>query len=174
MVAPILIPVLADLAKNGLDLISSAILSKGKDVVEKTLGVSLDEKLATPEGVMELQRLQMEKEEQLLKYALESDKLDQEYFNQETADSANARAREISLIEHGEQAGWLNLNLVPILALTVLWGGGTLLYMTNETDLRIAVVGMMTMVLGYYFGKSSSEWRKDRELNKLVAGKKGN
>lgn len=167
MVAPLLIPILTTLASKGLDLIGSAILAKGKDVVEKELGVSIEDELATPEGTEQLKNLQMAHEEKLLELSLEEKKLDQNYFKLEVDDAASARTREIA-IAVSEEAGWLNRNLVPILALIVVLGGGCLLVFTKETDLRIAIVGMMTMVLGYYFGKTSSEWRKDSTISRLT------
>lgn len=168
MVAPLLIPILTTLATKGLDLIGSAILAKGKDVVEKELGVSIEDELATPEGTLQLKDLQLTHEEKLLELALEEKKLDQNYFQFEVQDADSARKREVAVIQNAENAGWLNANLVPILALLVIIGGGGLLFYTERADLSMAIVGMMTMVLGYYFGKSSNDWRKDSTINKLT------
>lgn len=167
MVAPLLIPILTTLAEKGLTLIGSAILSKGKDVVEKELGINIDDALKTEAGTDELRIAQMTHEEKLLAFSLEERRLDQNYFGFEVADADSARKREVAIAQ-ADNAGWLNQNLVPILALIVILGGGILLFITNETDLRIATVGMMTMVLGYYFGKTSTEWRKDRDIVKLA------
>ncbi len=167
MVAPLLIPILTTLASKGLDLIGSAILAKGKDVVEKELGVSIEDELATPEGTLQLKDLQLKHEEKLLEIALEEKKLDQSYFGLEVQDADSARKREVAIATN-QEAGWLNQNLVPILALIVVLGGGGLLFNTDRADLSIAIVGMMTMVLGYYFGKSSNDWRKDSTINKLT------
>lgn len=167
MVAPLLIPVLTTLASKGLDLIGSAILAKGKDVVERELGVSIEDELATPEGTLQLKNLQIAHEEKLLELSLEDKKLDQNYFKLEVDDADSARKREVAIATN-DNAGWLNQNLVPILALIVILGGGAILLLTKETDLRIATVGMMTMVLGYYFGKTSTEWRKDRDIARLA------
>ncbi len=167
MVAPLLIPVLTTLAEKGLGLITNAILAKGKDVVEKELGVDIDASLQTEEGTQALRQAQFAHEEKLLEMSLEDKKLDQDYFRLETVDADSARKREVA-IATSEEAGWLNKNLVPILALTVILGGGALLVYTKETELRMAIVGMMTMVLGYYFGKSSSEWRKDSTISRLT------
>lgn len=162
----ILAPILTQLASKGLDLIGSAVLAKGKDVVEQTLGVDIEESLKTEAGTEALQMAQMTHEERLLELALEDKQLKLDYYKQDILDSANAREREIRVME-ADHAGWLNANLVPMLALMVIIGGGFMLVYTKETDLRMAVVGMMTMVLGYYFGKSSSEWKKDSTINKL-------
>lgn len=168
MVAPLLIPVLTTLATKGLDLIGSAILAKGKDVVEKELGVNIDDALKTEEGTEQLRMAQMTHEEKLLELALSDKKLDQDYFRLEVADADSARKREVAIIENAEHAGWLNTNLVPIMALLVIIGGGWMLSVNSDTDVKFAVTGMMTLVLGYYFGKSSNDWRKDSTINKLT------
>lgn len=167
MVAPLLIPILTTLASKGLDLIGSAILAKGKDVVEKELGVSIEDELTTPEGVSQLKDLQMQHEEKLLELALEDKKLDQNYFKLEVEDTDSARKREVAIVTNPE-SGWLNQNLIPVLALLVILGGGYMLMINSDTDVKFAVTGMMSLVLGYYFGKSSNDWRKDSTINKLT------
>ena len=167
MVAPLLVPILTMLAEKGLNLVGSAILAKGKDVVEKELGVNIDDALMTEEGTEKLRIAQMEHEEKLLALALEDRKLDASYFGLEVADADSARKREM-VIAVSEEAGWLNRNLVPILALLVIIGGGYMLIINSDTDVKFAVTSMMTLVLGYYFGKSSSEWRKDSTISRLT------
>lgn len=167
MVAPLLIPVLTTLAEKGLDMIGSAILAKGKDVVEKELGVNIDDALTTEEGTQVLRQAQLAHEEKLLEMSLADKKLDQTYFQLETVDADSARRREVD-IATSENTGWLNKNLVPILALTVVVGGGLMLFTVKDTTIQMAVVSLITMVLGYYFGKSSSEWRKDSTISRLT------
>ena len=167
MVAPLLIPVLMSLAERGLDLIGSAILTKGKDVVEKELGINIEEKLQTEEGTAELRMAQMQHEEKLIELALEDKKLDATYYQTDAADRDSARRREIAVFENAEHAGWLNVNLVPLLALLVTVGGGLFLYFSTENDIKYGVIALMSGVMNYYFGKSSSEWKKDSTINKL-------
>jgi hypothetical protein len=167
MVAPLLIPILTTLATKGLDLIGSAILAKGKDVVEKELGVDIESSLATEEGTQELKMKQMEHEEKLLQLALEDRKLDASYYQIDAEDRDSARKREIAVIENAEHAGWLNVNLVPIIALVVVFAGLTILYYHQDTDVKFAVSNLITMVLSYYFGNSSSGWKKDSAINNL-------
>lgn len=167
MVAPLLIPILTTLASKGLDLIGSAILAKGKDVVEKELGVDIDDALMTEEGTENLKVKQMEHEEKLLELALEDRKLDATYYQIDAQDRDSARKREIAVIENAEHAGWLNVNLVPIIALIVVIAGLTVLYFHQDTDVKFAVSNLITMVLSYYFGNSSSGWKKDSTIQKL-------
>jgi hypothetical protein len=68
-VIPIVASLLGTLAQNGLGLLSSAIQAKGKEVVEKTLGVKIPDS-PTPEDVSNLRQLQFEHEERLLNLVL--------------------------------------------------------------------------------------------------------
>lgn len=171
MVAPLLIPVLTTLATKGLDLIGSAILAKGKDVVEKELGVDIEQSLATEEGTEALRIAQMTHEEKLLELALEEKKLDADYFKIEAEDRNSARVREVAVIQNAENAGFLNLNLVPILALVVTIGGGAFLYYSGDSDIKYGVIALMSGVMNYYFGKSSSEWKKDNTIGRIASNK---
>lgn len=86
------------------------------------------------------------------------------------ADVASAREREVAMAQ-APNAGWLNLNLVPIMALTVVIGGGLLLYFSADADIKYGVTSLMTLVLGYYFGKSSSDWKMTATIDRLVKQK---
>lgn len=86
------------------------------------------------------------------------------------ADVASAREREVAMAQ-APNAGWLNLNLVPIMALTVVIGGGLLLYFSTDQDIKYGVTSLMTLVLGYYFGKSSSDWKMTATIDRLVKQK---
>ena len=66
---PIVASLLGSLAQNGLGLLSSAIQAKGKDVVEKTLGVKIPDN-PTPEDVAKLRELQYDHEEKLLELGI--------------------------------------------------------------------------------------------------------
>jgi hypothetical protein len=72
---PIVASLLGSLAQNGLGLLSSAIQAKGKDVVEKTLGVKIPDN-PTPEDVAKLRELQYDHEERLLELGIEKAKME--------------------------------------------------------------------------------------------------
>ena len=72
---PILASLLGTLAENGLGLLSSAIQVKGKDVVEKTLGVKIPD-APTSEDVAKLRQLQFDHEERLLELGIEKAKME--------------------------------------------------------------------------------------------------
>ena len=72
---PIVGALLGTLAENGLGLLSSAIQAKGKEVVEKTLGVKIADN-PTPEEVANLRQLQYDHEEKLIALGIEKAKLE--------------------------------------------------------------------------------------------------
>jgi hypothetical protein len=72
---PIVASLLGSLAENGLGLLSSAIQAKGKEVVEKTLGVKIPDN-PTAEDVSKLRQLQYEHEERLLELGIEKAKME--------------------------------------------------------------------------------------------------
>ena len=74
---PIVASLLGTLAENGLGLLSSAIQAKGKQVVEDTLGVKINDN-PSPEEVSKLRQLQFDHEERLLELGIEKAKLEQE------------------------------------------------------------------------------------------------
>lgn len=164
--ASILIPIISQLAAHGLNLLSSAVMSKGTQLVQEKLGVNLQEELNTPEGILKLRELETAHEEELVKLALQDKQLDLESYQVAAADTANARAMEISLATSTE-AGWLNQNLVAILALIIVLGGGTMLATTQDTDVKFAVTSVMTLVVGFFFGSSRSSANKDATINNL-------
>lgn len=68
-----LAPVLSALASNGLSVLVEALQAKGKDVIERQLGVKIPEKAEelTPELLAELKTKTMEHEEALIRMANE-------------------------------------------------------------------------------------------------------
>jgi hypothetical protein len=72
---PIVASLLGSLAENGLGLLSSALQAKGKEVVEKTLGVKIPDN-PSPEDVAKLRQLQFEHEERLIELGIEKAKME--------------------------------------------------------------------------------------------------
>jgi hypothetical protein len=85
---PIIGALLGTLAENGLGLLSSAIQAKGKEVVEKTLGVKISDN-PSPEEVSKLRQLQFDHEERLLELGIEKARLEQEELKALLAAQAN-------------------------------------------------------------------------------------
>lgn len=169
MIPLLLAPILAQLAQSGLSLIGNAVLNKGKDVVEKTLGVNLEDSLATQEGKYKLLQLQLDHEEALLAAATEDRKVDMEFYKVEAADRDSARDMNIKVNE-SEYASWLTKNIVPIIALIVVIGGGFMIAFSPEADVRLGVTSIVTLVLGFYFGTTASSKIKDSTINRMMQG----
>jgi len=169
MIPLLLAPLLTKLAESGLNLIGNAVLNKGKDFVEEKLGVSLDDAIGTEEGKLKLLQLQVDKEQDLLDYALENRKVDLDYYKVDAADRASARDMN-SRTQESENASWLSKNIVAILALIVVIGGGCMIAFIPDDGLRMGVIGVVTLVLGFYFGTSSSNSKKDTVISNLSQG----
>lgn len=152
---------LAPLLSQGLSLISNAVLAKGKEWVEDKTGVKLDQPLSA-EDVTKLRQYEMDHEEELLKLRLEDKRLD--LNDVQGAREMNTRINESA------NATWLAKNVPAILALVVVTVGFALLAITQQADVRTAVVGLMTLVLGFYFGSSSSNRQKDDTIRALTGG----
>jgi len=65
MIPAALAAILTPLLGNGLNLVANAVMAKGKDFVEKKLGVELKPDMS-PEDLVKIQIAQMEHEEELL------------------------------------------------------------------------------------------------------------
>jgi hypothetical protein len=115
---PIVASLLGTLAQNGLGLLSSAIQAKGKEVVEKTLGIKISDD-PTPVEVEKLRQLQYDHEERLLELGIEKARIEQE----ELAALLKAQANQEDNVSDRWKAdmssdSWLSKNIRP----------GTLIY----------------------------------------------
>ncbi len=149
-------PLLAALAAKGLDLIGGAVLAKGQEFVEAKLGVKLDEEISTDQAE-KLRSLQFEHEEELLRIAVDHRKLDLESYKIEVEDRGSARTMGAEL---ANSKSWLNQNIVPFLAIVVVFGGGVMIWQAENSELRMVGSNLVTLVLAYYFGSSSGSKAK--------------
>jgi hypothetical protein len=159
---PIVASLLGSLAQNGLGLLSSAIQAKGKEVVEKTLGVSIPDN-PTPEDVSKLRQLQYDHEEKLLELGIEKAKLELE----EMKVLASAAANDADNITDRWEAdmtsdSWLSKNIRP-LSLVALFTGFFLFAMMsafglNANEAYVNLLGQWGMlIMGAYFGGRTVE-----------------
>ena len=142
-----MLPVVAGLLAQGLNLVGNAVLTKGKEWVEEKTGVKLAPDMP-PEELTKLRQYELEHEEELQRLQLEVNRLT--YEDTKSARDMHTRINESS------NATWLSKNSSSMLALVVVVGGGITLTMTSQADVQTAVVGLMTLVLGFYFGTSRS------------------
>ena len=159
---PIVASLLGSLAENGLTLLSSAIQAKGKEVVEKTLGVKIPDS-PTPEDVSKLRQLQFEHEENLLELGIEKAKLELE----EMKVLAAAAQNDADNITDRWQAdmssdSWLSKNIRPMSLIAIFSGYFLFAMMSafgyNANESYVSLLGQWGMlIMGAYFGGRTIE-----------------
>lgn len=175
---PIAATLLATLAQNGLGLLSSAIQAKGKEVVEKAIGVQIPDD-PSPESVVALRQAQFDHEERLLELGIEKAKQDLEAFKEEVKDRDSARNRDSVFLRMGKH-NWRADIMVLIAALAV---AGLVFLVWKSPDLPEYVKGIVTLVLGRFlgyldniynfeFGTTRGSQNKDETIKQLSGGPK--
>jgi hypothetical protein len=170
---PIVASLLGTLAQNGLGLLSSAIQAKGKEVVEKTLGVKISDNPSDAE-VSKLRQLQYDHEERLLELGIEKARIEQE----ELTALLKAQANQEDNVSKRWQAdmasdSWLSKNIRPgtliyILTAYLLFAGLIAAGM-EVNEAYVALLGQWGMlVMTAYFGGRTVEKvmemrKKDKE-----------
>jgi len=175
MIPAALASILTPLLGSGLNLVANAVLAKGKDFVEKKLGVELKPDMS-PEDLARVQIAQMEHEEELLKLRLEEDRLDLAELEMLLKGTNDARQREVQ-IANSDKAPLLNKIVTPVLALSILLLTFVLfgVVMFNDTpveasrkDILIYILGVLSaiasQIVSYYFGSSAGSKEKTDAL----------
>ena len=174
-----LVSILTPLLGNGLNLVANAVMAKGKDFVEKKLGVELKPDMS-PEDLARVQIAQMEHEEELLKLRLEEDRLDLAELEMLLKGTNDARQREVQ-IANSDKAPLLNKIVTPVLALSILLLTFALfgVVMFNDTpieasrkDILIYILGVLSaiasQIVSYYFGSSQGSKDKSDALKEAM------
>jgi hypothetical protein len=124
----------------------------------------------TPDGLLRLKELEIQHEESLNAFILA--KREQELRADAMAYADTAGARDMSTrVNESANSSWLTKNIAAVLALIVVLGGGYALVSTKDADVRTAAVGLMTLVLGFYFGSTVRSAGRDELIAKLAAPK---
>jgi hypothetical protein len=162
MMIPILGALLGTLAENGLGLLSSAIQAKGKEVVEKTLGVKIPDN-PTPEDVAKLRQMQFDHEERLLELGIEKARLEQEELKALLAAQANEE-NNVSQRWDADMASdsWLSKNIRPMSLVAIFTGYFLFSMMSafgyNANESYVNLLGQWGMlIMGAYFGGRTIE-----------------
>jgi len=171
MIPAALAAILTPLLGNGLNLVANAVMAKGKDYVEKKLGVELKPDMSS-EDLAKIQIAQMEHEEELMRLRIEDDKLDLAELQMLLKDTNDARQREVQ-IANSDKAPLLNKIVTPVLALSILLLTFVLfgVVMFNDTpieasrkDILIYILGVLSaiasQIVSYYFGSSAGSKEK--------------
>jgi hypothetical protein len=159
---PIMGALLGTLAESGLNLLSSAIQAKGKEVVEKTLGVKISDN-PSPEEVEKLRQLQYDHEERLLELGIEKAKLEQQELEALLAAQAN-QENNVSDRWKADMSSdsWLSKNIRPMSLIAIFTGYFLFAMMSafgmNANEAYVTLLGSWGMlVFGAYFGSRSIE-----------------
>jgi len=159
---PILASLLGTLAENGLGLLSSAIQAKGKDVVEKTLGVKIPD-APTSEDVAKLRQLQFDHEERLLELGIEKAKMELAELDL-LAKAAQNDADNITDRWQADMSSdsWLSKNIRPMSLIAIFCGYFLFAMMSafglNANESYVSLLGQWGMlIMGAYFGGRTIE-----------------
>jgi hypothetical protein len=179
MIPAALAAILTPLLGNGLNLVANAVMAKGKDFVEKKLGVELKPDMS-PEDLAKIQIAQMEHEEELMRLRIEDDKIDLAELQMLLKDTNDARVRETQIVT-SDKAPLLNKLITPILALGLLGITFTLFGIVlfqaspidpSRKDILIYILGVLsavaTQVVSYYFGSSQSSKDKTEAMKEAM------
>jgi hypothetical protein len=161
-VIPIVASLLGSLAENGLTLLSSAIQAKGKEVVEKTLGVKIPDN-PSPEDVSKLRQLQFEHEENLLELGIEKAKLELEEMKVLAAAAQNEDNNVTDRWDADMSSdSWLSKNIRPMSLIAIFLGYFLFAMMSafgyNANESYVTLLGNWGMlIMGAYFGGRTVE-----------------
>lgn len=169
---PIVGALLGTLAESGLNLLSSAIQAKGKEVVEKTLGVKISDN-PSPEEVEKLRQLQYDHEERLLELGIEKAKLEQQELEALLAAQAN-QENNVSERWKADMASdsWLSKNVRPgtlvylltaYLIFALLDGAG---YKISESYVSLLGQWGMLVMTAYFGGRTVEKVMEMRKRGK--------
>lgn len=179
MIPAALASILKPLLANGLGLVANAVMAKGKDYVEKKLGVELKPDM-TADEIIRLKSAEMEHEEELLRLKIEENKLDLAELELFMKDVDSAREREVQ-ISTSEKAPLLNKIVTPVLALSLLlmtFGLFGIVMFDDQPveptrkDILIYILGVLsaiaTQIISYYFGSSQGSRDKSDQIKEMM------
>jgi hypothetical protein len=118
--APLLLatltPFVKDLFANGLSMLGNAVAQKGKQYVEKELGVTLppEGQPISPDKLVELRQLEFDHEERLREIAVREIELDIE--REKNASSAVTQRWQADMLSDS----WLSKNIRPMVLIALL------------------------------------------------------
>ncbi len=169
---PVVGALLGTLAESGLNLLSSAIQAKGKEVVEKTLGVKISDN-PSPEEVEKLRQLQYDHEERLLELGIEKAKLEQQELEALLAAQSN-QENNVSERWKADMASdsWLSKNVRPgtlvylltaYLVFALLDGAG---YKISESYVSLLGQWGMLVMTAYFGGRTVEKVMEMRRKGK--------
>lgn len=157
MIAPLLAPILATLAANGLGIVADAITKKGKEFVEDKLGIELTPD-PSPEAIANWKQAVLEHERELLAMAY--------------GDVANARNMQVEALR---QEDLFSKRFIYIFAtFWSIFAAGYIGFITfghipednqrfADTILGFLLGTVVATILQFFFGSSMGSKEKDKK-----------
>ena len=151
-------PLLKSLMENGLSTLAGAVAAKGKDYVEKKLGVTLPDasKPASAADILELRKLEFEHEERLREFAIREAEINLEA--ESNAQGAVTERWKADMLSDS----WLSKNIRPMVLIFLL-GAYTVFSLLSMFGLFITqsyvelLAQMLMLVMAAYFAGRSVE-----------------
>jgi hypothetical protein len=167
----------AALLEKGLGLLGNAVLAKGKDVIEKELGIDLETAAQTPEGLQKLKQLEIDHEQYLLDHAIKKAELELKDKVLDISNTTNARDANAK-IQESANASTLAKNAPYIMDFFIVGGTMLLAYFIffigippQNKDIAFAAFGSLLTLCGtivnFHRGSSSSSKDKDALLSAM-------
>ncbi len=161
---------------EGLNLLANAVGKKGKQFVEKELGVNLDSDLSD-EDLLKLKQYEMEHEEELVRLLVEDNAVSAEIDKAILADVQSARDMQEKAIASGNPFAFMFVNVYA--SYWTLFGSVFITFIVfgdiPEENLRFAdlVLGFLfgsalSPILSFYFGSSKSSQHKDETIKAAI------
>lgn len=144
---PVLIPIVAELAKNGLELLGNALLVKGKDYIEEKTGVTLSETMSS-DDLRKLKEFQLMNELEFAKLRQQDDRLTLEFYQAEIKDRETARVRDATFVSAGTRNHRADI-MALLCFVVVAW---LVWQVWAATDITEFTKGIITLVLGRFLG----------------------
>jgi len=166
MILPLLAPLLATLATNGLGMVADAVTKKGQQYVEEKLGIDLTQD-PSPEVLAQWQDAARSHEKELIGMVL--------------ADRANARSMQVAALGQNDLFAKRF-----IYYFATFWSLSSALYIAfitfgeiPEANVRFAdtILGFLlgtivATIVQFFFGSSDSSKQKDGALEAMAGAKK--
>jgi len=171
-------PFLIALAKAGLPLLASAIMSEGKEVIEEKLGVDITKLLGSEEGKLKLKELELKHEEFLVTAAQKAAELALETTKVDNANTADARKMnaEIQASANASHLAKVSAYYLDFIIILSTIGLAYIIFMSetklvNQELAYTAFGSLLTMcgtILNFHRGTSKSSAGKDDTITALV------
>ena len=170
-------PLVSKLFENGLNLLGNAVMAKGQDVLEKELGVKIEEPV-TPEQVARMRELEITHEEFLINAAIKQRELELEDKKADNVNTDSARTMNLG-IQESKQASVLAKNMAyyidaGIITATLFFIGLILFKAVPPENKEIfftafgSLLAMCNTILNFHRGTSSSSKAKDEQNKSLT------